>query len=119
VTPRINLATVTVSESDNDEPIRLEPVSTVNNTLRSLPRTSPKEEQKEQKFPQLELSTQPKFFLWSDPTNNTAADESLQTIYNQLRNDEVDYYPPGDYISKQAYVRPQMRGELVNSLFAM
>ena len=47
-----------------------------------------------------QIASQPRFFLWSDPTCNTQTDKRLQSMHNKLRNDEVEYYPPGDYIAK-------------------
>jgi len=40
-------------------------------------------------------------------------------FYNQIRNDEIEYYPCGDYMQQQKRLSPQLRMELINWLFEL
>ena len=39
----------------------------------------------------------PHFFLWTEP-DAFEPEENIQAHYNLIRNDEIEYYPPGDYM---------------------
>lgn len=65
-----------------------------------------------------EPKPKPKYFLWTEP-NVFEPHEEIQFFYNQIRNDEIEYYPCGDYMQQQARLNNQLRMELINWLFEL
>lgn len=45
--------------------------------------------------------------------------ENIQTHYNKMRKDEVEYYPCGDYMLQQQRLNSELRSELICWLFQL
>lgn len=58
------------------------------------------------------------FFLWSEP-NAFEPEENIQAHYNLIRNDEIQYYPYGDYMQQQTSITAKTRSDIIYWMFEL